>query len=269
MAGLGIACFGSVQHALGTACLTAGEVNKAAQHLRMAIDRNLAIGHWPAVMLSRLRYAQALSRRLGPGDASTARAELATAASEASALGIPLPGEAISDGAMECSRHGRSWRVSLGSRSVMVEHSIGLLHLAVLIANPRQEIPAIDLVAGVEALAGDGGSAQPVLDRTAVREYRHRLSQLRAEIDELEARNDIGRAAQARAERDWLIAALASASGLGDRTRRFTDDPERARIAVGKAIRRAITRIAEADRVIGENLRGRIRTGIRCSYWPA
>jgi hypothetical protein len=149
---------------------------------------------------------------------------------------------------------------------------VGLLHLAVLVANPRQEIPAVDLVAGVVAIAdattGDGGSVQPVLDRAAIGKYRHRLSRLRAEIDELEARNDTRRAAEARAERDWLVAALSGASAIGDRIRRFTDNPERARIAVGKAIRRAITRIAEADIVIGEHLRSRVRTGMRCSYWP-
>ncbi len=273
MASLGVACFGSVQHALGVACLTAGDADQAVRHLRAAIDRNLAIEHWPAVMMSRLRYAQALALRSGPDNAVAARNELATATSEALALGIPLPGEVVCDEDIECSRHGRNWRVTLGSRSAVVEHSIGLLHLAVLIANPRREIPAIDLVAGVEAVTSgatrDAGSAQPVLDRTAIREYRHRLSQLPAEIDALEAKNDTRRAAQARAEREWLIAVLSGASAIGDRTRHFTDDPERARIAVGKAIRRAITRIAETDAVIGEALRGRIRTGIRCSYWPA
>ncbi len=124
-------------------------------------------------------------------------------------------------------------------------------------------------MAGVEAQARDNGSAQPVLDRTAIRQYRHRLSQLHAEIEGLEARNDTRRLAEAQAERDWLIGALSAASGIGDRTRRFADDPERARIAVGKAIRRAISRIADADAIIGENLRNRFRTGIRCSYWPA
>jgi tetratricopeptide (TPR) repeat protein len=273
MASLGVACFGSVQHALGVAALTAGDADKAVRHLRTAIDRNLAIAHWPAVMVSRLRYAQALAQRFGPDDAVTARRELATAKREAAALGIPLPGEVVCQEAMECTRQGRSWRVVLGSRSVLVEHSIGLLHLAVLIANPGQEIPAIDLAAGVEAVSsgttGGGGSAQPILDRVAVKEYRNRLSQLSDEIDELEARDDTSRAAEARAERDWLIAALSGASAIGERTRHFTDDPERARIAVGKAIRRAITRIAEADAVIGGNLRSRIRTGIRCSYWPS
>jgi len=269
MASLGVTCFGSVQHALGTACLTVGDAGKAAEHLRTAVDRNLALGHWPAVMMSRLRYAQALAQRFRPADAVTARRELATARCEASALGISPPGEILPDGTMQCSRRGRSWQITLGSRSVMVEHSIGLLHLAVLIANPKQEIPAIDLVSGVKALARDNGSAQPVLDRTAIGQYRHRVSLLRTQIEELEARNDTGRAAEARAERDWLLAALSTTSGIGDRTRRFADNPERARIAVGKAIRRAISRIAEEDAIIGENLRNRIHTGIRCSYWPA
>jgi hypothetical protein len=38
---------------------------------------------------------------------------------------------------------------------------------------------------------------------------------------------------------------------------------------VGKAIRRALARITEADAVIGEHLRQTVHTGVRCSYWPA
>jgi hypothetical protein len=57
-------------------------------------------------------------------------------------------------------------------------------------------------------------------------------------------------------------------AGLSGRPRSFPDDPERARVAVGKAIRRALTRITASDSVIGEHLRQAIRTGARCSYWP-
>jgi hypothetical protein len=73
---------------------------------------------------------------------------------------------------------------------------------------------------------------------------------------------------QARAERDWLVAQLSIAAGLAGRTRSFPDQPERARVAVGKAIRRALARVTEADAVIGEHLRQTVRTGVRCSYWP-
>ena len=72
----------------------------------------------------------------------------------------------------------------------------------------------------------------------------------------------------AKAIQDWLVAQLSSAAGFGGRTRAFPDQPERARVAVGKAIRRALARITEADVVIGEHLRQTVHTGVRCSYWP-
>ncbi|MGW1616675.1 hypothetical protein ACWCQZ_46165 [Streptomyces sp. NPDC002285] len=273
---LGVACFGSVHHALGVASLTTGDLDRAVGHLRAAVRGNLALPHWPAVVTSRQRLAQALARRAGSGDAEAARRETALAGDEATALGMAsadIGGEEPARPAASCVRQGRMWRIGLGRRSAVVEHSIGMFHLAVLIANPRQEIHAVDLVAGLTAL-GDGAgppthSGQPVLDQAAIREYKHRLTRLRAEIDELESRDEHTRAAPARAERDWLMAQLASATGLAGRPRCFPEDRERSRVAVGKAIRRALDRIAKADSVIGEQLRHTVHTGSRCSYWPA
>jgi phage terminase Nu1 subunit (DNA packaging protein) len=274
MVGLGVACFGSVHHALGVASLTTGHVDRAVEHLGAAIRANLALAHWPAVVTSRVRYAQARYRRGGPADLAAVRRELESAAAEAAALGIAVP-EGMFEPAqltVVCTRQGRNWRVELGRRSVIVEHSVGMVHLATLIANPGQEIPALDLVGGLATLSAVaervGTSAQPVLDRAAAREYRIRLSRLRAEIDELESRDDQERAARARIERDWLMAELAGAAGLGGRIRRFPDSAERARVAAGKAIRRALTRIAEADDQIGAHLRNAVHTGLRCSYLP-
>lgn len=175
----------------------------------------------------------------------------------------------------ECHRVGRKWRLALRNRSVLVEDSIGMAHLAVLIANPRQEIQAANLVAGLAGLSGavaDVGSAHPVLDHKAIAGYRNRLKRLDAEIGELEPGDDPGRASllgRAQAERDWLVAQLSSSAGFAGRTRSFADQPERARVAVGKAIRRALARITEADAVIGEHLRQTVHTGVRCSYWPS
>jgi hypothetical protein len=225
------------------------------------------------VLASRLRYAQALGRRGHAHDADTARHELATAAEEAATLGIARPRDG--DGREQpvaCTRRGRNWRIDVGHRSVLVEHSIGMLQLAVLVANPGAEIPAVDLAAGVAVLgnaaADTATSAQPTLDQAATRQYRQRLARLRTEIDDLESGTEDDRAPRARAERDWLLAELAAATGIGGRTRRFTDNAERARIAVGKAIRRALTRVGDIDPVIGEYLRGSVHTGLRCSYRP-
>jgi hypothetical protein len=147
-----------------------------------------------------------------------------------------------------------------------------MLHLAVLIANPGQEIDATDLAAGLSALATAGDattSSQPLLDRAAVLQYQERLARVRQEIDTLAARDEPERLARARAEQDWLASELAAAAGLGGRTRAFPTNHERARIAVGKAIRRAVDQIAKADPVIGDYLTQTVRTGTRCSYWPA
>jgi hypothetical protein len=211
---LGVTCFGSTQYALGVASLTTGHPDRAIAHLRGAVQHNLALGHWPAVVFSRQRLAQAYTLRGLPDDDAAARRELDTAIGEATAVGIPVPGGAAgrAQTAAECARAGRKWRVSLRDRAALVDHSIGMLHLAVLIANPRQEIQATDLVAG--------------------------------------------------------LAVLVSAAGLGEPARSSPDQGERARIAVGKAIRRALARIAEADPIIGAHLRQSVHTGVRCSYWP-
>jgi hypothetical protein len=290
---LGVTCFGSTSHALGVAALTCGQPDRAVDHLRAAVRHNLALGHWPAVLASRQRLAQAYALRGAPADAAAARRELEAAEGEAAPLRLPLPrsehrGPASSQpGAVAgCERLGRGWRLTFQSRAVLVDDSIGMTHLAVLVANPRREIAAADLVAGLVTLgaaasavsaliatgaggAGSaGGPAHPVLDRAAVAEYRNRVSQLDAEIDRLEAAGVADGDKSIRAERDWLTAQLASAAGLRGRTRSFPDQGERARVAVGKAIRRALARIDEADPVIGGHLRQAVHTGARCSYWP-
>jgi hypothetical protein len=270
-----VTCFGSVHQALGVASLTTGNLDLAIDHLTAAIQHNLAIGHWPAVASARERLGQAYRQRRGPGDQRAAQAEAAAAQAEAAARG---GGAARGSSPAEpqvasCEREGRSWRITVGDRSVLVHDSIGMLHLAVLIANPRQDILAADLVAGLASLDSSAAaprevsSAQPVLDPQAVREYRDRLRRLDAELGGLAA-DDTDRADRLEAERDWLLAQLASAAGLSGRARNFADDGERARVAVRKAIRRALVRIGDADELIGEHLSQRVRTGTRCSYWP-
>jgi DNA-binding SARP family transcriptional activator len=89
--GLGVVCFGSVEHALGVASLTLDNPDRAVAHLRPAIKENLALGHWPAACLSRHRLVQALTLRGLPGDEVEAASELAVAQREAEELGMRLP----------------------------------------------------------------------------------------------------------------------------------------------------------------------------------
>lgn len=284
LASLGVACFGSVEHALGVSSLTTGHADRAVGHLRAAVRDNLALGHWPAVALSRWRLGQALALRGRTSDSAEAGSERDLAADEAAKLGMALPdGPAPPPGGgrpgqqrypVTCRRLGRRWEITMGLRSARVEHSRGMLYLAMLCANPGHEIGAAELAAGPALLnptAAENAarSTQPVLDDVARREYRQRLSTLQKQIEEYAVQGDADRAATAKAERDWLLAELTAATSLGGRARQFSSAEERARISVGKAIRRTLAHIESADPVIGKELRACIHTGRRCCYWPA
>lgn len=266
MGSLAVACFGSVQHALGVAMLTAGDQERASAHFRTAIRDNLALAHWPAVALSRWRLAQALASI--PGADTEAAREREAATREAAALGMALPGAVVRDASrVTCQRRGKQWLVEWGPRTALVDHSVGMTYLATLLANPGHELAAVELAAG-PGPAVPGSSAQPVLDEAATSHYRKWLANLEAELDEHEANNDVGHADRVRTERDWLLGELSAAAGLAGRVREFADAEERARIAVGKAIRRALARITAADEAIGDVLRSGVETGSRCCYRP-
>jgi hypothetical protein len=80
-------------------------------------------------------------------------------------------------------------------------------------------------------------------------------------------KGDSARATQAELEREFLVRELARAVGLGGRDRR-TGSAERARASVTRAIRQAMTRVAEHDPALGKHLELTIRTGAYCVYTP-
>jgi len=276
MASIAVACFGSTQHPLGVACLVTGDLDRAVEHFEAAVAHNSALGHWPAATLSRHRLAEALSRRGAAGDAQEAGRLYSGSAAEAAELGMRLPEVTSRRGGMRrpagpvCTRSGRRWRIELQGRSAVVDDMVGIRHLATLVANPGVEIPALDLAEPDRAEPAHHESApQQVLDDVALRQYRARLRELAEEVAEAKALGDDDRVAALRAEADWLLHEVEANTGLGGRPRHFADNSERARIAVGKAIRRALERISAADAVIGVELRARVETGMRCCYRPA
>ena len=170
-----------------------------------------------------------------------------------------------------CLRQGQQWRITWAGRQVELEPSVGLTHLAVLLNNPGRDIACLELVAGLDALSRRsvaGTSQQPMLDRTAIASYRERIERLSADIETREAAGDHERAAAARHEYDWLVGELSAVTGFGGTSRNFPDSAERARTAVGKAIRRAVASVERVDAELARHLRRSVRTGLTCSYRP-
>jgi len=155
----------------------------------------------------------------------------------------------------------------------------GLRYVAQLLRHEGREFHAADLAAAADIEAPavrepDGevslglGDAGEMLDPLAREEYRQRLEDLRAELDEATRWGDSGRASKLGEEIEFLTQELSAAFGLGGRARKAGDVADRARKAVTSRIRETIARITKEHPVLGRHLENAIRTGVFCSYTP-
>ena len=178
-------------------------------------------------------------------------------------------------------REGDYWSVVFEGHIVRLRDVRGLRYLARLLANPGREFHVLDLVA-VEPRGAAGGSrgaeqgvpfrdagdAGELLDGRAKDAYRRRLAEIEDDLEEARELGDAARAAQANAEREFLVSELSRAVGLGGRDRRAGSAAERARASVTRAVRQAMKRIREHDPELGAHLDRTIRTGTYCAYLP-
>ena len=173
------------------------------------------------------------------------------------------------------SRDGKWWSVTCERVSFRLPDTKGLRYLADLLGRPGAERHALDLVDLVEGVPVDGvdrhrlGDAGEVLDARARTVYRHRIEALRDEINDALEAGALERAERLQDEHDALVVQLASAFGLGGRSRTAASAAERARLNVTRAVRSAITRITEALPEPGAVLDRRVRTGLYCAFEPA
>lgn len=178
-------------------------------------------------------------------------------------IGGIAPGASTRD---RCAATGRGSIVALGDHRAVVPDLVGMTYVAELVTHPGQPISALALAGG-----GGGGSGQvshEVIDHRARDAYVARARELMDDLAVAEAQNDLPRTERLRIELDAVVEQVEAATGLGGRPRAFTNDHERARTAVRKAIKRAIDEIDAADPTIGEVLRTSIVTGSVCMYTP-
>lgn len=178
-------------------------------------------------------------------------------------------------------REGDYWTVIFDGHTKRIRDLKGMRYLARLLADPGREYHVLDLVAA-ETL-GDAhadrhaaatlprsafGDAGELLDPTAKAAYRRRLAEIDDDLEQARATGDTERAAQADAERDFLVRELARAFGLSGVARRAASASERARASVTRAIRQAMARIGKHHPELAEHLIRTIRTGTYCAYLP-
>jgi hypothetical protein len=178
------------------------------------------------------------------------------------------------------------WRIGYEGRWIAVRSLKGFVYLEYLLLHPEEKVPVFQLAAlddqrwsefagtgaggiGMAPLPSTGQTnAGDVLDGRARREYRARLADLRAELDEALHWADLERADSIRIEIDFISTELARAFGRHGRARKMSDPMERVRKAVTNRIHDAIARIAGQHPSLGRHLRNSIRTGFSCWYSP-
>jgi eukaryotic-like serine/threonine-protein kinase len=268
----------------------------AEQHFETALARCDLLGARAIRARVLLEYARALLARSRDGDAERAAALLDDARRLAQDLDLRgvlrrvaalvpatdrTPQTSRPEARFQCE--GEFWTIAYGGEAFSLRDVKGLRYIALLLAAPGTDLHVLELVSAAEAppdrparaeIADAGlheswpGDAGPLLDARARDEYRGRLEDLRAELDEAQRFRDEERAAGLEEEIDSLVAEIARAAGLGERERSSSSTAERARVSVTKAIRTAIRLIDRQSRELGEHLRSSIRTGRFCSYAP-
>jgi hypothetical protein len=181
-------------------------------------------------------------------------------------------------------REGEFWTIIYRGATFRLKDAKGLHYIAYLLARPGQRIHIRDLIQAVEGSAANGsaihaesenleivreiGAALPTLDARARAEYRTRLRDLQAELDEAERMNDLGRCEHIRTELEMVTSELTASSGLGGRARTESGSAERARGLVGKNVRSALQKIRQENPALGRYFVAAITTGNFCAYQP-
>ena len=260
---------GPASYFLGLLANRLGLPDRAIAHLESAISLAEGIGALPALAHCRAALSTVLTARGADGDDRRASQLLQGARELARQLQMTALLDRLSTPANEWAlrRDGDDWLLEAGGERARLPDSRGIQQLRALLADPRHDISALDLAAGGRGLQATG--TDQVLDRTAAASYQRRLRELGAELDAADASGDEHRAAKADAEREWLLAELRRASGLGGRMRRTTSESERARVNVTRTLRAALDRISVAAPQAGAHLKASIRTGLECRYDPA
>ncbi|MEW6271156.1 MAG: AAA family ATPase [Thermodesulfobacteriota bacterium] len=293
--GFGAAAYGAADVYLGMTSAAAGDWDRAAAELEAGIALDERMGARPFAAQGRYAYARVLLSRGARGDRERAHEAIADARRTALELGLAtllakldalgaraadrptderqgsVPADAV---AATFRKEGEYWAIGTDAALLRLKDTIGLRCLAQLLQHPGREMLALDLASAARgASRADVGverpASDPQLDARARGSYRERLEELRGELEEARANNDVGRVQRAQEEIAAVTRELERALGFGGRVRsQSVPASERARQNVTRAIWNAVRRIGAHDSRLGAHLDKTVRTGTFCSYEP-
>ena len=164
---------------------------------------------------------------------------------------------------------GKTWFVIFEGVRKSIAHSVGMAHICRLLQSEGHEIQA----AALRTLSHDEfpiilGSAGEVIDDQTRREYKERISEIDKELAAAEAHHDFERKDTLMKGRDDILSELGGSTGLHGRSREGSNDRERHRQAVSRAIHRALKAIKKEHEPLWQHLNNSLRIGEFLSYQP-
>lgn len=167
-------------------------------------------------------------------------------------------------------REGEFWRVWFENEPKMLKDNVGLRHIARLLSSPGREWRATELLsleAGGEA-PSPTGSAGEATDRRSLQDYKARLPQAEEELEVAEAAGESDQVVELQEEILAIKQHLKSVTGLGGRPRKVTDERERARKTVSKAISRSMDTLQRKHVGVWRHLYKHLKSGTVFVYTP-
>lgn len=177
--------------------------------------------------------------------------------------------KAASDGSVfEVFDHG--CRVTFANAVIACRPLNGWRIIATLLTRPHNPVHVMELQYGQPAAAGSGKRRDdPVVDHQGLRAYYLRLTEVAAEMDRAGSAGDAAAVNRLQSEHDFIARELKAHGGLDNRTRRFADEIEAARLSVRKLVNYAINTLKLDHPDLHAHLKTSIKTGIYLEYVPA
>jgi enamine deaminase RidA (YjgF/YER057c/UK114 family) len=184
---------------------------------------------------------------------------------------------------------GESWELVFQGKKILMHHTNGLSFIHHLLRNPNKEILAIDLynLGRRPQISGTGKvmsklSAEEMeemnqnpsgftegpelLDSAAKENYRQKFLDLKAELEEADANNDLGKKEALQKQIEALKEHISAVMGLRGKNRKASGQLGNARSNVTQQINSSLKKINTHHPELGQHLTNTIKTGIFCSY---
>lgn len=162
------------------------------------------------------------------------------------------------------------WKVRFSEKTLYLPESLGLSCIARLLASKGRNVNA----AALKSAARGGAPFKPLagieaLDAEARKRYESEYRRLTEELEEAREFQDLAKQAEMQEKLAFLARELDSATGLGGRTRKVSDEASKVRTSVKNAITCAIDKqIKPKHKALAGHLDQSLRTGTTLSYEP-